>query len=100
MLRVNPGLAPLAHLCANVHMTNPAEKMLSIRIPYEVGKRLKAVCALRGVTVRDVMTGFAQDVVDHADELPPASASLSVKHAALAAAVMRTERPTRKRPRS
>jgi antitoxin component of RelBE/YafQ-DinJ toxin-antitoxin module len=81
-------------------MSATPEKMLSIRIPYEVGKRLKAVCALRGVTVRDVMTGFAQEVVDHAEELPAAAASNSVKFAALGAAVMRADRtPVRKKAR-
>jgi hypothetical protein len=74
------------------------EKMLSIRIPYEVGKRLKAVCALRGVTVRDLMTGFATEFVDHADELPPPSAANSVKLAALSAAVMRNDYEAKREP--
>lgn len=65
--------------------------MLSIRIDYDVGRKLKAICALRGRTVREVMTGFAQLYVDTAEELPPESAAGSVKLAAMAQTVANIE---------
>lgn len=71
--------------------TTDPDKMLSIRIPYELGARLKAVCALRGLTVRDVMSAFAAAYVQHAKELPPADAPYSLRLAALAASVSRLE---------
>lgn len=84
--------------------TETKEKMLSIRIPYEVGRRMKAVCALRGVTVRDVVSKFATAYVEHADELPAANASPTVKVAALGAAMMRRDyepkhAPTARKPK-
>jgi predicted DNA-binding protein len=64
----------------------PTDKTLSIRIPYEIGARLKAVCALRGVTVRRVMTDYAKTYIDHAHELPPPDAAMSLKLGTLAMA--------------
>lgn len=75
-------------------MSEP-EKMLSIRIGYDVGRHLKAVCALRGVSVRDVITSFAAAYVKHATELPPEGAADELKFAALSAAMNRTEAITK-----
>jgi len=66
-------------------------KMLNIRIGYDTGRKLKAVCALRGRTVRDVIEEFASSYVTNANELPPATAAQSVRYAALTQAVANQE---------